>query len=121
MLLLDEARQMSTPAEYVKAEGSHSTPDKKTNLEQTTALFSSTTYNWTTHKSSTTWQLLDLTSGDVTEAPFDSSVSEVVWVGPTNTSILYINGTNDDVPGGVTLYTADIAADAFSPYVSLIT
>lgn len=82
------------------------------------ALFSSTAYNWTTHESSTTWQLLDVASGAITEAPFDSSVSEVVWVGPTNTSILYINGTNDDVPGGVTLYTADVAADVFSPYVS---
>jgi dipeptidyl aminopeptidase/acylaminoacyl peptidase len=50
----------------------------------------------------------------VTEAPFDSSVSEVVWIGPTNTSILYINGTNDEVAGGVTMYTADLA-EAFSP------
>ncbi|KAF2678804.1 alpha/beta-hydrolase [Lentithecium fluviatile CBS 122367] len=79
------------------------------------ALFSSTKYNWTTHKSSTTWQLLDVTSGNVTEAPFESDVSEVVWVGSTNTSILYINGTNEEVPGGVTLYTADLGEESFSP------
>ncbi|KAF2875941.1 Alpha/Beta hydrolase protein [Massariosphaeria phaeospora] len=79
------------------------------------ALFSSTSYNWTTHKSSTTWQLLEVSSGNVTEAPFDSEVSEVVWIGSTNTSILYINGTNEQVPGGVTLYTADVGVEDFSP------
>ncbi|CAI6337807.1 unnamed protein product [Periconia digitata] len=79
------------------------------------AAFSSSTYNWTTHKASTTWQLLNVASGNVTEAPFDSEVSEFVWIGPTDTSILYINGTNDNIPGGVTLYTADVADKEFSP------
>jgi hypothetical protein len=60
---------------------------------------------------------LDVASGKITEAPFDSAVSEVVWVGNTDTSILYINGTNDEIPGGVTLYTADIGAKKFSPFV----
>ncbi|KAH7121154.1 Alpha/Beta hydrolase protein [Dendryphion nanum] len=78
-------------------------------------LFSSTRYNWTTHKAKTTWHLLNIANGNVTDAPFDSSVSEVVWVGSTNTSILYVNGTNDKIPGGVTLYTADIGASSFSP------
>lgn len=109
---------MSTLVEYVEAAGSPPRHDASSNQQQTIALFSSSSYNWTTHESSTTWQLLDVASGAITEAPFDSSVSEVVWVGPTNTSILYINGKNDDVPGGVTLYTADVAADVFSPYVS---
>ncbi|KAF2280638.1 alpha/beta-hydrolase [Westerdykella ornata] len=72
------------------------------------ALFSSTRYNWTTHKSKTTWHILDIASGNITDAPFDSAVSEVVWVGPVNTSILYINETNEEVPGGVTLWTADV-------------
>lgn len=120
MLLRVEAQQMSTPVEYVKVAGSPPRHDANSNQQQTIALFSSSTYNWTTHESSTTWQLLDVASGAITEAPFDSSVSEVVWVGLTNTSILYINGTNDDVPGGVTLYTADVAADVFSPYVSWV-
>ncbi|KAF2789172.1 alpha/beta-hydrolase [Melanomma pulvis-pyrius CBS 109.77] len=78
-------------------------------------LFSSTSYNWTTHKSKTTWQLLNIASGNITEAPFDSEVSEVVWIGATDTSILYINSTNEEIPGGVTLYTADIGAEEFSP------
>ncbi|KAF2261201.1 hypothetical protein CC78DRAFT_500427 [Lojkania enalia] len=79
------------------------------------ALFSSTTYDWDEHESSTTWNILDVASGNVTEAPFDSSVSEIVWIGDTDTSILYINGSNDEIPGGVTLYTADLGADEFSP------
>ena len=32
----------------------------------------------------------------------------MVWVGPTNTSILYINSTAGGVQGGVTLYTSDV-------------
>lgn len=75
---------------------------------QELALFSSTRYNWTSHKSKTTWHILDVSSGKITAAPFTSEVSEVVWVGPKNTSILYINGTNDEVPGGVTLWTGDV-------------
>jgi hypothetical protein len=58
---------------------------------------------------------LNIPSGNITEAPFSSEVSEVVWIGDTDTSILYINGTNEDIVGGVSLYTADIGADAFTP------
>jgi hypothetical protein len=36
-------------------------------------------------------------------------------VGDTEDSILYINSTNEEVPGGVTLYTADLASDTFEP------
>ncbi|KAI1360299.1 dipeptidyl-peptidase-like protein V precursor [Xylaria arbuscula] len=79
------------------------------------ALFSSTSYDWDASASSTTWQLLDVASGKIANAPFGSEVSEVVWVGDTATSILYINGTNDEIAGGVTLYTADIGAKKFSP------
>jgi hypothetical protein len=42
-------------------------------------------------------------------------VSEVVWVGDTDDSILYINSTNEQIPGGVTLYTADLSAGSFAP------
>jgi hypothetical protein len=82
---------------------------------QELAFFSSTKYNWTTHKASTTWQVLDIATGNVSKAAFDSGVSEFVFVGPTNTSILYINGTNEEIPGGVTLYTADVLN--FKPWV----
>jgi hypothetical protein len=61
---------------------------------------------------------LDVASGKTKEAPFGSEVSEIVWLGDTDTSILYINGTNDKIAGGVTLYTADLGAKIFSPFVS---
>lgn len=96
---------------------------------QDRALFSSTSYNWTTAKSTTGWYFLDLESGNTTkvryqvefdstaeqyQAPFGSEVSEVVWIGETEDSILYLNSSNEEVPGGVTLYTADLSGE-FSP------
>jgi hypothetical protein len=56
---------------------------------------------------------MNVFNGNITDAPFSSEVSEVVWLGRTN--ILYINGTNEEIPGGVALYTADIGAKTFSP------
>ncbi|KAH7066334.1 Alpha/Beta hydrolase protein [Paraphoma chrysanthemicola] len=79
------------------------------------ALFSETKYNWTTAKAATTWYFLDTETGNTTKAPFGSAVSEVVWVGDTDDSILYINSTNEKIPGGVTLYTADLSASSFAP------
>ncbi|KAK4495912.1 hypothetical protein PRZ48_013180 [Zasmidium cellare] len=76
----------------------------------TWAVFTSTNYSFEEHESSSKWNLLRISTGEITDLPLNSSeVSEMVWVGPTNTSVLYINGTNEDVPGGVTLYTADLA------------
>jgi hypothetical protein len=76
-------------------------------------LFSSTSYNWTTHKAHTVWQLMNVSNGNITDAPFSSEVSEVVWL--DRTKILYINGTNEEIPGGVAMYTGDIGAETFSP------
>lgn len=36
-----------------------------------------------------------------------SDISEVAFVGPTPSSILYVNGTNEEDNGGVSLYSAD--------------
>jgi len=80
-------------------------------------LYSETKYNWTTAKAATAWYFLDTNTGNVTKAPFGSAVSEVVWVGDSEDSILYINATNEKIPGGVALYTADLSASSFSPYV----
>jgi dipeptidyl aminopeptidase/acylaminoacyl peptidase len=82
-------------------------------------LFSETKYNWTTAKSTSTWYFLDTATGNTTKAPFGSAVSEVVWVGDSDDSILYINSTNDNIPGGVTLYTADLSAATFEPYATI--
>ncbi|EDU43657.1 dipeptidyl-peptidase V precursor [Pyrenophora tritici-repentis Pt-1C-BFP] len=79
------------------------------------ALFSETKFNWTTEKASTAWYFLDTESGNVTKAPFGSDASEVVWVGDTEDSILYVNASNAEIPGGVTLYTADLSGDSFEP------
>jgi hypothetical protein len=53
-------------------------------------------------------------SGNTTKAPFGSEVSEVVWIGETDDSILYLNSSNEEIPGGVTLYTADLSGE-FTP------
>ncbi|KAL5119418.1 Prolyl oligopeptidase [Pleosporales sp. CAS-2024a] len=79
------------------------------------ALFSETRYNWTTAKTTTAWYFIDTKTGNTTKAPFNSAVSELVWVGHTEDSILYINATNEKIPGGVTLYTADLGTDTFAP------
>jgi hypothetical protein len=84
---------------------------------QDRALFSETKYNWTTAKSTSTWYFLDTKTGNTTKAPFGSAVSEVVWVGDSDDSILYLNSSNAQIPGGVTLYTADLSASTFAPYV----
>jgi hypothetical protein len=74
------------------------------------AVYTSTNYSFETHEAATTWKLLNIKTGDISELPFSGGdVSEMVWVGSTNTSVLYLNGTNDDVPGGVTLWTTDLA------------
>ena len=50
---------------------------------------------------------MDVNSGDITTLSEDPSVSELFWVGPKDTSILYINATNPDVSGGITMYMTD--------------
>lgn len=73
------------------------------------AALSETTYSWDTHEATTIWKLLDIQSGAQTVLPYDGDVvTEVAWAGPTNTSIIYLNSTAGDIPGGVTMYTADV-------------
>jgi hypothetical protein len=75
-------------------------------------VFSATSYSWDTHEATTEWKLLNVASGKLSTLPsgWGDFVSELVWVGATKTSVLYVNGSNDDVPGGVTLWTADLGA-----------
>lgn len=81
------------------------------------AIFSTSTYSFEEHESTAVWKLMNLNSGEITNLPeaWGDEVSEIVWVGSTPTSVLYINGTNEDVPGGVSMYTADVAADPIQP------
>lgn len=53
------------------------------------------------------WEKLNLTSGEISVWSEDTNISEVVFVGPNPTSILYINATNEEGDGGVSLYTGD--------------
>ncbi|USP76222.1 hypothetical protein yc1106_03496 [Curvularia clavata] len=105
-------------AQAITVEGLLAAPRRSTGIlspKGDRALFSETKFNWTTEKASTAWYFLDTETGNVTKAPFGSDASEVVWVGDTEDSILYINATNDQIPGGVTLYTADLSKDGFKP------
>ena len=72
--------------------------------------YTSTNYSFETHEAATTWKLLNVNTGDISDLPFADDVSEMVWVGSTNTSVLYLNGTSDTAnPGGVSLWTVDLA------------
>ncbi|KAL8647886.1 MAG: hypothetical protein Q9226_006244 [Calogaya cf. arnoldii] len=71
------------------------------------AIYTSTNYSFEDKEATTVWQQLDLSSGAISTWSSDSNITEVVFVGPTNTTILYINSTNEAGDGGISLYTAD--------------
>lgn len=74
------------------------------------AIFTVTNYSFSTSTRATAWRRLDLKSGDVSLWHAGSDISEVVFVGPTTTSLIYINSTNEEGDGGISLYYADAAA-----------
>lgn len=63
-------------------------------------------YSFETHKNTHTWNLLDLGTGDTSVLFPEPEVSEVVWI--ADNAVLYINGTNADIAGGVELWVSDI-------------
>lgn len=73
-------------------------------------MFSSSEYSWDTHSTSSSWNLIDLDSGKITVLTNDSNVSELIWLGSDDSSLLYINSTNADIPGGVELWVSDTAS-----------
>jgi hypothetical protein len=79
------------------------------NPKGTVALFSVSQYSFEEESTSSAWQLLDLKTGEISDAGLNASeVNEVVWLPDTDTGIIYINGTNEEIPGGVTLWIGDI-------------
>ena len=36
-----------------------------------------------------------VSTGEITKLPFEDEISEMVWLGETNTSVLYINVNKD--------------------------
>ncbi|PWY93188.1 dipeptidyl peptidase V [Aspergillus sclerotioniger CBS 115572] len=72
-----------------------------------TGLFSTSQYSFDTHSSETWWSLIDLDSGETKTLTDDSNVSEMIWLGSDGSTVLYINSTNAQIPGGVELWIAD--------------
>lgn len=77
-------------------------------------MFSTSEYSWDTHATSSWWSLLDLKTGKVTQLTNDSNVSELVWSGTSDSGLLYINGTNAEIPGGVEIWVSDTSSFAKS-------
>ncbi|ORY16945.1 Alpha/Beta hydrolase protein [Clohesyomyces aquaticus] len=74
----------------------------------TIAYFTVSQYSFDNQSSSRAYKLLDLESGDVTDWALNSvEVTDVVWLPGTKTGILYINGTNVDTTGGVSIWVGD--------------
>ncbi|TLD31353.1 hypothetical protein PspLS_01728 [Pyricularia sp. CBS 133598] len=72
------------------------------------ALFSANKYSFESGSRRSWWNILDLKTGDISVWFNGSGISEVVFAGPTPTSIIYLNGTNAEEDGGVSLYAADL-------------
>jgi hypothetical protein len=73
------------------------------------ALFTTTQYSFEEQSRTAELQLIDLKTGEITDSGLNASeINEVVWIPGTETGILYINGTNEEIPGGVTLWIGDI-------------
>lgn len=84
-----------------------------------TALFSVSQYSFEKHRSSSKLQLLDVQSGAIKDSGLNTSeINEVVWLPGSKTGIVYINGTNEDVPGGVTIWIGDVANPSNSTQVA---
>jgi len=63
--------------------------------------------------------LIDLESGKISVLTNDSNVSEIIWLGSSDSGVLYINSTNADIPGGVELWVSN-TADFEKAYVNVL-
>ncbi|KAF1992874.1 hypothetical protein P154DRAFT_128781 [Amniculicola lignicola CBS 123094] len=72
------------------------------------AYFSVSQYSFEEQESTSSIKIIDLKTGDIRDSGLNASeINEIVWLPGTETGILYINETNEDVPGGVTLWIGD--------------
>lgn len=53
---------------------------------------------------------MDLKTGELSPLYNGSEISEMIWIGPTNTSVLYVNSTNSEVDGSVELWASDTSS-----------
>lgn len=75
---------------------------------QNVAVFSTSQYSFDEHSSvKSAWELLDLKTGEISTLTDDPNVSEITWLGKGQ-EVLYVNGTNAEIPGGVELWVSDI-------------
>lgn len=73
------------------------------------ALFSYSQYSFENGTISAGYEVLDLVTGEISDSGLNASeISEIVWLPGTDTGLIYINGTNEKLPGGVTLWIGDI-------------
>ncbi|KAK6079668.1 prolyl oligopeptidase [Seiridium cupressi] len=80
------------------------------------ALFSATNYSFETKETSSVWHRLDLKTGEITIWPAGGDISEFVFLG--DTEILYVNGTNEEADGGVSIYSADVSDLAGAAFIA---
>ncbi|KAF2488362.1 hypothetical protein BU16DRAFT_587124 [Lophium mytilinum] len=73
------------------------------------AIFSASSYSFEKRASSSSWNLLHLKNGSIqTLDALTEDVSEVVWISGSKSEVIYVNATNEEIPGGVTLWLGDL-------------
>ncbi|KAJ5716289.1 hypothetical protein N7493_008200 [Penicillium malachiteum] len=85
---------------------------------QELSLFSETQYSFESHSNTKFWNMMNLKSGEVNLLTNDSNVSELIWI--SSDTVLYINSTNEDIPGGTELWVSQISdfSNSQPPYRS---
>jgi hypothetical protein len=73
---------------------------------------SASNYSFEDHESTTVWNLVNISSGEVSFLASGSEISEIVWTGSENasTAIIYVNGTNEEGDGGISIYSGDVTS-----------
>lgn len=84
--------------------------------QQDFALFTATSYSFETKETLSVWKRLDLKTGEISIWPASPDISEGVFIG--DTEILYINGTNEEGDGGISIYSADVSDLAGATFIA---
>ncbi|KAF2729760.1 hypothetical protein EJ04DRAFT_501815 [Polyplosphaeria fusca] len=83
------------------------------------AYFLKSQYSFEEQEPTRSWNLLNVKTGDITKTSLNTTeASEIVWIPGSDTGIIYLNGTNEDTPGGVTLWMGDALDSSASTLVA---
>ncbi|KAF2679992.1 hypothetical protein K458DRAFT_407577 [Lentithecium fluviatile CBS 122367] len=83
------------------------------------SLVTTTQYSFEEQENSAVIQVLDLKTGNLTDSAFNASeINEIAWLPGSETGIIYINGTNEEILGGVTIWIGDAANASASKLVA---